>query len=81
MAQKKEFKYLRREKDLIAFGKHLRSLRKERNMSMQELAYQSNVEYSQISKIERGKQNPGLSQILTIAEALEIHPKVLFDFI
>jgi transcriptional regulator with XRE-family HTH domain len=73
-------KYLNREKDLIAFGVHLKELREKRNFSMKELADMCGIEHSQISKIERGLQNPGLSQILTIAEALEIHPKELFDF-
>ncbi len=32
------------------------------------------------SRMERGIINAGLSQLFKIAEALEIHPKELFDF-
>ena len=32
------------------------------------------------NRMERGIINAGLSQLFKIAEALEIHPKELFDF-
>ncbi|MFN0013500.1 MAG: helix-turn-helix domain-containing protein [Saprospiraceae bacterium] len=65
---------------LKAFGKRLRALRLERNLSQEDLAWKADSELSQISRMERGIVNAGLSQVFKIAEALEVHPKELFDF-
>jgi len=40
----------------------------------------TNLELSQISRIERGVIGAGLSQVFKLAQALEIHPRDLFDF-
>jgi transcriptional regulator with XRE-family HTH domain len=63
-----------------AFGAHLRALRKERGLSQEELGWKADLELSQISRIERGIINTSLSQILAIAQALEVHHSVLFEF-
>ena len=68
------------EQFVIEFGLHLRKIRKEKNISMQTLAYMVNVEYSQISRIEHGKINTSLSMVYELALALEIEVKELFDF-
>lgn len=47
-------------------------------MTMQELADLSDIEYSQLSRIERGVINTSLSVIFEIADALEVEPKELF---
>lgn len=72
--------YLKKEKELIAFGRHLRSVRESKQMTMVDLAALSDVEYSQISRIERGKISTSLSQVFAIADALEVPYKELFDF-
>lgn len=65
---------------LKAFDKRMRELREARNLSQEALAWKADSELSQISRMERGIINAGLSQIFKIAEALEVHPKELFDF-
>ncbi|MBV6439358.1 MAG: XRE family transcriptional regulator [Haliscomenobacteraceae bacterium CHB4] len=65
---------------LKAFGKKMRELREARNLSQEALAWKADSELSQISRMERGIVNAGLSQIFKIAKALEVHPKELFDF-
>jgi transcriptional regulator with XRE-family HTH domain len=72
--------YLRKQKEIIAFGRHLRNLREGKQMTMVTLAALSDVEYSQISRIERGLISTSLSQVFAIADALEIPYKELFDF-
>jgi transcriptional regulator with XRE-family HTH domain len=47
---------------------------------MREFAIQADMEYSQLSKIERGITNPILSTIIALANALEISHQTLFDF-
>jgi transcriptional regulator with XRE-family HTH domain len=70
-----------REEDFIKnFGKNLSGMRKERKLSQEELAFKCELEYSQISRIERGVINTSISNVYKIAKALEIHPRDLFDF-
>jgi len=72
--------YLRNEKYLKSFGKHLKKLREEKNISQADLAYECGVEISQISRMERGLLNTSISNIYYIAKALQITPKDLLDF-
>ena len=73
-------KYTLHKAGLKAFGKKMRELRLARNLSQEALAWKADSELSQISRMERGIVNAGLSQVFKIAEALETHPKELFDF-
>jgi len=73
-------KYSVHKAGLKAFGKRLRELRKSKNLSQEALAWKADSELSQISRMERGIVNAGLSQIFKIAEALEVPAKELFDF-
>ncbi len=73
-------KYSVHKAGLEAFGKRLRALRKARNLSQEMLAWKADSELSQISRMERGIINAGLSQIFKIAEALDVPVKELFDF-
>jgi transcriptional regulator with XRE-family HTH domain len=63
-----------------AFGLHLRTIRKSKGLSQEELAWKADLELSQISRIERGIINTSLSQILVIAAALGIPHQQLMDF-
>jgi transcriptional regulator with XRE-family HTH domain len=63
-----------------AFGNQLRAIRQEKGFSMRELAMQADMEYSQLSKIERGVINTTISTVHALATALEVPEKVLFDF-
>jgi transcriptional regulator with XRE-family HTH domain len=63
-----------------AFGKHLRSIREQRGFGMREFALIADIEYSQLSKIERGVTNPTISTVFAIAESLGIRHTLLFDF-
>lgn len=65
---------------ISAFGKHLRSIRNAKGLTMEKLAQNAGMEYSQISDIELGKINTTISTIHALAKALEVKPKDLFDF-
>ena len=47
---------------------------------MMQLAYEADVEYSQIAKIERGLLNTTISTIQILAQALGVKPAELFQF-
>ena len=73
-------KYSRNQKFIDAFGNNLRKIRKQKNISQEELAYTADFQLSQIGRIERGTQNTSISTVYTIAKSLNMHPKELFDF-
>lgn len=63
-----------RAKEEIAnqLGHKIRTLRIERNMTMEELALESGMDYSQLSRIERGKINTSVYQIYMISKVLNV---------
>ncbi len=71
---------VRNEELLKKFGINLKRLRMDHNLSQQALANESNIEKSQIVRIEQGKINPTLSTIMAIKEALNEDIGRLFDF-
>jgi transcriptional regulator with XRE-family HTH domain len=72
-----------KESDKIAlrkFGSNLRLLRKDKGLTLRELSYACNIDYSNILKIEQGKINITFTTILDLASALELHPSVLLNY-
>lgn len=65
---------------LKLLGKNIKKLRLSRDLSLRDLATRCDIDYSDISKIEKGLRNIQLSTILELSKGLEIHPKELFDF-
>ena len=65
---------------LKKFGKRVAELRKSKDLSYRKLAQRCNIDYSDISKIEKGLIKIQLPTILELAKGLEVHPKELFDF-
>ncbi|MGF7027082.1 MULTISPECIES: helix-turn-helix domain-containing protein [Sphingobacterium] len=62
----------RNEELIILFGKNVRKYREKKGLTMLQLAYACNVEYSTISTIERAIVNCSLSTAHSIAQALDI---------
>lgn len=72
-----------KEKDkkiLSDFGAHLRKLREGKGLSLRQLSYACNIDYSKISRIEKGKINITVTTIYDLSSALEVSPTQLFDF-
>ncbi|MEQ8584069.1 MAG: helix-turn-helix transcriptional regulator [Marinoscillum sp.] len=68
------------EKEIFeAIGQRINQLRKERNLSFQELANRSNIEKANLVKLVGGK-NTTVSTLEKIATGLDVHPKELWDF-
>lgn len=62
-----------------AFGKRLREIRRRRDMTQERLAELSGLSIQYIGEIERGKRNPSLTSIETLASALDMSVADLFD--
>jgi transcriptional regulator with XRE-family HTH domain len=71
---------IRNQKAITELGKKIKSLRKEKGLSIYALANLADIERSQILRIEDGTTNTTVSTLLAIAGALEVKPKELFDF-
>ena len=67
-------------KQAIAFGLHFKKVRQDKKITQTELAFEADVDRSTIVRLETGKFNPTLDLVFTLAEALNIHPKELFEF-
>lgn len=65
---------------LQKFANNLKKLRKEKGLSQDDLAASDKISRSMISLIEITKTDLTVSKVKTIADALGIHPKELFDF-
>ena len=62
----------RDDKILKAFGKKLKKLRKERNLSTRGFADTAEIASSQVWVLETGKGDPSLTTLLAIAKALDV---------
>ena len=61
------------------FGRRVRDLREDMDMSQKEMALKIPMNQSNYSKIERGLQEPNLFQLKRIAEILDISVDKLLD--
>lgn len=69
--------YYKDDEWLKQIGNRIRDARTERGISIELLANECGVDYSQINRMELGKVNFGVSYLNKIAAALEIDPKEL----
>ena len=60
------------------FGERVRELRKLSNLSIEELAFRSDINKNYLSDVERGKRNLSLKAIEKISKGLNVPLDVLF---
>ncbi len=65
---------------IIIFGNNLKKIRQSRGLTQAQLAIDCSFDVSVISRIERGIVNTSLSNLYTIATALNIQVSELFNF-
>lgn len=68
-----------REEIAVTLGKKIRSLRTRKNMTIEQLALESGMEYTQLSRIERGKINTSVYHLYLISRPLKIQLSDLFQ--
>jgi transcriptional regulator with XRE-family HTH domain len=64
----------------IEFGKHIRELRKGKNLSIEEIAFKADLDAQNLRKYELGKQEMKIGMLKRIADAFDITPSELIDF-
>lgn len=64
----------------ITLGKRIRALRKEKQKSIEEIAYKADLDAQNLRKYELGKQEMRVSMLKRIADAFEISVSELVGF-
>ncbi len=67
-------------KTLIKFGKHLRELRLEKDLSQEDLNFNADLSKNAVGLIERGEINCSLLTMEALAHGLGITKKKLMDY-
>lgn len=61
-------------------GARLQQLREGQKLALRELSYRCNLDHSKIGKIEKGRMNITLHTLFELSDALQVHPRDLFEF-
>ena len=70
-----------KEKDLqTQFGLQVRSQRKLRDLTQEDLAERAGLSAEYISHIERGLASPSFRTVAALSDALKVDPGTLFNF-
>jgi transcriptional regulator with XRE-family HTH domain len=64
-----------------AFGRVLRRLRLEANLSQEELGLEAGLQRNYISSLELGEKHPSITSIFKLASALQIKPSKLIALV
>jgi transcriptional regulator with XRE-family HTH domain len=60
-------------------GINLRKVRNEKLLTVEKLALEAGIAYSQISRIELGKRNPSGYTLYILSQTLDVCPSKLFE--
>lgn len=64
----------------IELGQHIRKLRKQKDLSIEEIAYKAGIDGQNLRKYELGKQEMKVSMLKRIANAFDITTPELLSF-
>jgi transcriptional regulator with XRE-family HTH domain len=56
----------------IIVGRNVRRIRQQRRMTQEKLAFEAEIDLTDVDGIERGKRNPSLLVMVRVAEALSV---------
>ena len=63
----------------LAFGKVLRTVRKEVGLTQEQLAHAADIDRTFVSMVERGERQPTVRVIFRLAAALDVPPARLIQ--
>jgi transcriptional regulator with XRE-family HTH domain len=61
------------------FGSRVRDIRRQKNLSQEELAARAGIDRTYVGGVERGERNVSIMNIKRLSDALGIEVKDLFD--
>lgn len=65
--------------EIKRIAQRIKVLRKERRLTVQELAYRCDIERSNLSRLETGRSNPTIKTLCIICNALDVPLHTLFE--
>lgn len=65
--------------DLVALGQTVRRLRREADLTQEDLAARAGISANYVGEIERGEKNPGALALFALARGLRVRPAVLLE--
>jgi transcriptional regulator with XRE-family HTH domain len=65
--------------DLVALGQTIRRLRRQSDLTQEELAERAGLSANYVGQIERGEKNPGALALFALARGLKVDPAELFS--
>ena len=71
---------MKKEQTAELLGRRIRSLRKAKNLTQEELGARCEVNYKFIGAVERGEENPSLKTLEKISQGLGVELLELFRF-
>lgn len=74
---KKKRTYYKDDDVLKLIGSKIREIRMDKEISQETLANESELNYSQVNRMELGKVNFSISNLYRVARALDVDPKEL----
>lgn len=63
---------LRNQETLNKFGDRLKTLRTKKGFTLEQLAFEADIELSQVHRVEKGKINPTLTTLIALAKGLGV---------
>jgi transcriptional regulator with XRE-family HTH domain len=70
---------LRDKSTLESFGAKLKQLRLKKGLTLEQLAFEADIELSQVHRVEKGKVNPTLTTLIAIAKGLGVKLSEIFN--
>ena len=65
--------------DLVALGQTVRRLRREADLTQEELAARAGISANYVGEIERGECNPSVLVMFAVARGLGVEPAALWS--
>jgi transcriptional regulator with XRE-family HTH domain len=65
--------------DLVALGQTVRRIRREADLTQEELAARAGISANYVGEIERGECNPSVLVMFALARGLGVRPSKLLD--
>lgn len=63
---------MNKERELKKLGAHIRQIRNEKGLTIEELASKSDKSYQVLQRLETGKENPSMFLLYEVAKGLKI---------
>ena len=60
-------------------GQNVRRIRNGKSLTVEKLALEAGIPYSQVSRIELGKRNPSGYTLYILSKTLDVSPSVFFE--